>query len=348
MPNPFVCCAACLALVVPALAAADSIPATPGKNPCRGLLLVANKGDRALGIIDPELGRQIASVPEDGITGHEVAASADGKLAFVPVFGDSGVGKAGSDGRLIRVISIAKRQIIGTIDFDKGVRPHCAVLAADGLLYVTAELENAVRVIDPASWEFRAKIDTGQPESHMLAITKDAKMGYTANVGSGTVSVLDLPNRKLLTTIKVADRIQRISLSADDRVMFTADQGKARIAVIDTENHAIKDWISLPGIAYGTAATPDGRWLIVALSGLRKVGIIDLQTMKLHRALEVPPAPQEVLIRPDGAVAYVSCDAIGQIAAIDLKSLALDKMIPAGNGADGLAWANLTIDNTQH
>jgi len=53
---------------------------------------------------------------------HEVAASADGKAAFVPIFGNAGVGKPGTDGQLIRVIDLAKHQITGTIDFGKGVR----------------------------------------------------------------------------------------------------------------------------------------------------------------------------------------------------------------------------------
>ena len=60
-----------------------------------GLLLVANKGERALGLIDPQTGRQVALVPENGVTGHEVIASPDGRTAYVPIYGDSGVGKAG-------------------------------------------------------------------------------------------------------------------------------------------------------------------------------------------------------------------------------------------------------------
>jgi hypothetical protein len=46
-----------------------------------------------------------------------------------------------------------------------------------------------------------------------------------------------------------------------------------------------------------------------------------------------------VLVRPDGAVAYVSCDASKQVAVLDLKNWKLDKLIDAGAGADGLAWA---------
>jgi hypothetical protein len=66
---------------------------TPGAGD--GLLLVANKGDRTLGIIDTTAGQQVAAVPENGVTGHEVIASPDGKTAYVPIYGDSGVGKAG-------------------------------------------------------------------------------------------------------------------------------------------------------------------------------------------------------------------------------------------------------------
>src|SRR5258708_513262 len=68
------------------------------------LLLVANKGDRTLSIINPATGEQLAAVPEDGVTGHEVVASADGKLAYVPIYSDVGVGRAGTDGSLIRVV----------------------------------------------------------------------------------------------------------------------------------------------------------------------------------------------------------------------------------------------------
>ena len=306
----------------------------------RGFLLVANKGDQTLGIIDPAEGRQIVTIPENGVTGHEVAASADGKRAYVPIYGDSGVGKPGTDGQLIRVIDLEKRDVIGTIDFGKGVRPHCAVMGPkNGLLYVTTELSNSVTVIDPQTLKIVASIPTGKSESHMLAITRDGRRGYTANVGSGTVSVLDLEHGKLLTTIPVCRITQRISLSVDDRWVFTADQSKPRLAVIDTTNNEVAQWITMPGIGYGTAPTPDGHWLLVALSGIKQVAVIDLHAMKMARTLDVPRSPQEIVVRPDGAAAYISCDASKQIAVLDLKDWKVEKLIDAGPGADGLAWA---------
>lgn len=304
------------------------------------VLLVANKGDRTLGIVDPEAGRQVATVPEGGTTGHEVAGSPDGGLAYVPIYGNSGVGKPGTDGRNMVVIDIAARKVIGNLDFGHGVRPHCAVFGPkDGLLYVTTELDNTITIIDPHALKIVGTVATGQAESHMLAITPDGKRGYTANVGPGTVSVLDMEARKTLAVIPVSGQVQRISVSVDGRLAFTADQTKPQLAVIDTSNNKVKTWIPLPASGYGTAPTPDGRWLVVAVPSANKVAVVDLSTMKVAHMIDVPAAPQEVVVRPGGRAAYVSCDASHKIAVIRTSDWTVDKLIDAGAGADGLAWA---------
>lgn len=305
-----------------------------------GWLLVANKGDQTLAIVDPVAGQTVAVVAEDGVTGHEVVASPDGKRAFVPIYGNAGVGRPGTDGRLLRVIDLASRKVTGTVDFGKGVRPHCAVFGPkNGLLYVTTELDNTVTVIDPGTLKIVGTIPTGQTESHMLAITRDGRRGYTSNVGSGTVSVLDLEAKKVLATIPVSPQAQRIALSVDDRWVFTADQTKPQLAVIDTATNGVRTWIELPSTGYGTAPTPDGRWLLVALNKINKVAVIDLVALKVVRTLDVPKSPQYVLVQPDGAFAYVSCDASKQVAVIDVKEWKVSKLINTGPGTDGLAWA---------
>jgi YVTN family beta-propeller protein len=305
-----------------------------------GLLLVANKGDQTMGIVDPAAGLQLATVPEDGITGHELVASPDGKRAFVPIYGNSGVGKAGTDGSLVRVIDLASRQVTGTIDMGKGIRPHCAVIGPkNGLLYVTTELDRTITVIDPETLKITGTIPTGQPESHMLAISSDGRRGYTANVAPGTVSVLDMEAKKVITIIPVCRTTQRIALSTDDRWVFTSDQDKPQLAVIDTAKNEVVNWIPLPGPGYGAAATPDGRWLLIAIPRERRVAVVDLQSMKVDRSIAVPRSPQEMLVRPDGGEAYVSCDVSKQVAVINLKDWTVTKLIAAGPVVDGLAWA---------
>jgi YVTN family beta-propeller protein len=304
------------------------------------LLLVANKGGHNLGLIDPGAGRQVAEVPEGGITGHEVAASPDGRTAYVPIYGNSGVGKPGTDGSNMVVVDLASRKVTGNVDFGHGVRPHCAVFGPkNGMLYVTTELDKTISIIDPATLKIVGAVPTGQPESHMLAITRDGRRGYTANVGPGTVSVLDLENKKTIAVIHISRETQRISLSPDDTMVFTSDQTKPQLAVIDASTNKVKAWVPLPGTGYGTASTPDGHWLLVCVPGVNKVAVVDLHSLKVAHTIDVPKSPQEVLVRPDGKMAYVSCDASHQVAAIDISAWKLDKLIDAGPGADGLAWA---------
>jgi DNA-binding beta-propeller fold protein YncE len=303
-------------------------------------LLVANKGDSTLSIVDPSTGQQIALVDEEGVTGHEVATSLDGHRAFVPIYGSGGVGGRGTDGRLMRVIDLEQDKIVGTVDFGSGVRPHCAVVGPkDGMIYVTTELLYAISVVDPRTLKVVATIPTGRPESHMLAITRDGRRGYTANVSTGTISVLDLVARKLVTVISVAPKAQRIALSADDRQVFTADQSQPRIAIVDTTTNQLSGWISLPAIGFSTAATPDGRWLLVTLSGVNELAVVDLHSLRVERTLDLPRSPQEVIVSPDGSAAYVSCDVTGQVAVIDPATWAVVNRIKAGAAADGLAWA---------
>ncbi|HWG20879.1 MAG TPA: cytochrome D1 domain-containing protein [Terracidiphilus sp.] len=303
-------------------------------------LLVAQKGEASLGIVDPVSGKLIAAVPEGGFTGHEVVASRDGKLAFVPIYGNSGVGKPGTDGRNLAVIDIASQKIVGNVDFGHGVRPHDPVLGPkDGLLYVTTELDKTITLIDPRTLKIVGSIPTGQAESHMLALSHDGRRGYTANVGPGTVSVLDIAARKMLAVIPVSSNTQRISITPDDKWVFTADQTRPQLAAIDTASNKVAHWIPLEGIAYGTAPTLDGRYLVVTIPAKSEVAVVDLMTMQVVRSVQTPADPEEVLMRPGGKVTYVSCVASRQIAEIDLGTWKVIRTIQDGRNSDGIAWA---------
>ncbi len=305
-------------------------------------LLVVNQGDSDVSIVDPVSAREVATIAErtTGVHGHEIVASGDGHTAFVPIYGSSGVGKPGIDGHEMLVIDLASRRIVGDIDFGHGVRPHLPVLdPASGLLYVTTELDKTVTVVDPRTRKIVGAVPTGQEESHMLVLSHDGRRGYTANVGPGTVSVLDMAGRKLVAVIPVSGQVQRISISVDDKFVFTSDQTKPQLAVIDTATQRVKTWVALSGSGYGTAATPDGRWLLVAVPSRNQVAVVDLGSMQVAKQIDVPSTPQEILIRPDGKIAYVSCNTSGKVVAIDLTEWKVQKLIVAGKFADGLGWA---------
>jgi DNA-binding beta-propeller fold protein YncE len=302
-------------------------------------LVVVNQTDHTISIVEPVTMKTVATVDVGGVTGHEAVVSPDGRTVYVPIYGNSGVGKPGTDGHSIVAIDLATRKITGSVEFDHGVRPHCILYNPhDGLLYVTTELEQVITLVDPKTLKIVGTIPTGQAQSHMFTLSHDGRFGYTANVGPGTVSVLDIKARKTVAVLPISTNTQRISVSNDDRLVFTADQTKPRLVVIDTATRAVKGEVALPAIGYGTAPTQDGRWLLVAMRPLNQVAVVDLQTMQVARTIDVPKTPTEILVRPDGKLAYVSCG--GKVGVIDLSRWTLASIFDAGAGADGLAWAN--------
>lgn len=307
-----------------------------------GRLLVVSQGDGTLMEFNPSTGEKLGRY-EEGITTmvpHEVAVSPDGRTAYLPIYGNTGVGKPGLDGSKMYRIDVATGKTTATLDFGHGTRPHCVLYdRISGMLYVTTELDKAIAIVDPSTFKIVGSIPTTQEQSHMLAISHDGKRGYTANVGSGTVSVLDLKTRKFLTVIPISANIQRISVSKDDSMAFTADQTSPRLAVIDTATNKLKSWIDLPALGYGSTATKDGQHLLLTLLPASQLASINLKTLRIERTLPVCARPQEVIESPDGKQAYVSCIGGHQIAVVNLADWKVERMIDAGEKADGLAFA---------
>jgi len=306
-----------------------------------GTLLAVNQTDVTLSVIDPVTDKQIATIQEDGrIKAHEVATSPDGKTVYLPIYGSAGVGGAGTDGSEMLVIDLPSRKIVKVVDFGHGVRPHKPVYDTHrNVLYVTTELDQSITAIDPVTFKILYSIPTGQDQSHMLVLSHDGRFGYTANVGPGTVSVLDLKTHENVAVIPVAKHIQRIAISNDDKTVFVSDASSPRLAAIDTASRTVRTWVDLPSKGYGGVVTKDGQYLVLALPGAKQMGVINLSSMKLEKTIDVPASPQEVLLSPDGKDVFVSCNTSGQVAEIDTAKWSVMQLLPAGIWVDGLAWS---------
>src|SRR5437660_11734021 len=90
-----------------------------------GLLVVANQKEHTLLLVDPENRRELAKIVVGG-NGNEVMASKDGRFAYVPIYGNSGVGRAGADGGTIDVMDLQTRKVSAASDSCKPRRPHRA------------------------------------------------------------------------------------------------------------------------------------------------------------------------------------------------------------------------------
>jgi len=302
----------------------------------RGFLFVANQGEHTALVVDLDTRRVISKIGVD-INGHEVAVAPNHHLGYVPIYGNSGVGKPGSDGSTVHVIDLRDGRDSNIIHLGKPVRPHCAKFGPDGLLYVSAELANAIYVVDPATGKVVREIPTGAVESHMFVLSPDGKRAYTANVAAGSVSVVDLQKRSVIAVVPVAKTVQRISISPDGKYVFTHDQGAPRIAVIDTTTNQLARWIDLPATVYSSTPTSDGR-LLLANAPSGKLFVIDLSMEKVTAEYPIPAATGEIAVDGSSERAYVTCPQKGTIEVLDIRGGGMEPPIVLTPGVDGIAW----------
>ncbi len=106
-------------------------------------LLVANKSDDTVDLIDVDSGASRATLPT-GNAPHEIAVSPDGKTAVVTDYGDRE-----APGSSLTVVDIADAKVLGTVDLGEHTRPHGAVWLSPSRVAVTAEGSGHLLVVDP-------------------------------------------------------------------------------------------------------------------------------------------------------------------------------------------------------
>jgi len=171
----------------------------------RGSILALSKADHTLAIVDPVTLNIIARIPV-GSDPHEVIASADGKTAYVSIYGGGSLHE-------LNVIDLVGKKPLPTVDTRPLFGPH-GLIFANGKVWFSAEGSKAVGSYDPLTGKLDWSMGTGQDRTHMIYVTDDGKRVYTTNINSGTVSILvdtliqPGPGARLCVAAPVRDRKQ--------------------------------------------------------------------------------------------------------------------------------------------
>ncbi|HZH29232.1 MAG TPA: beta-propeller fold lactonase family protein [Pyrinomonadaceae bacterium] len=348
-------CVALVALVVAATVAALSVSRTAGAQTAQipattatktasepaaaagaAVLLVLNKADNTLAIVDPVALKVVARVAV-GEGPHEVVASSDGRTAYVANYGTQQV-----SGSSLSIIDIAARREKKRVDLGALRRPH-GIVEAGGKIYFTAEANRAVARYDPATDRVDWLMGTGESVSHMLVITPDAKRIYTANMLSNTVTALNVgagPTPQNITQIAVGKTPEGIGISPDGREVWAANRADGTISVIDTTTNKVLETIAkFSQFPFRVAFTPDGRRVLIPDPMGGELIVFDAATRKETGRIKIAGGTVGVAVSADGRRAYVCLQELDSVAAVDLEKMEVVGRVETGKGPDGIAWA---------
>lgn len=296
-------------------------------------LLVLNKEDATLSLVDPSTGTTLATIAT-GPNPHEVEVTPDGRTAVVSNYGPQ------PGGNSLSIIDLAGRRERARVDLGELRRPHG--LATSGQrVYFTAEDSRHVGRLDTASGRIDWHFPTNQERTHMVVASRDGGTLFSTNMGSNSVSVIGRPGEgnARQTLVTVGSGPEGLDLSPDGRQLWVANSQSGNISIIDVASRAVMKTIDI-----GTRRsnrlkfTPDGALALVSDLTAGELVVVDVKSQAVKARLPIGRGASGILIVPDGSRAYVASASERKLAVVDLKSLAVVGQVATGGGPDGMAW----------
>lgn len=318
---------------------AESSPASAQVAGLSGTLVVTNKGPSTATIVDVASGSTLATLPT-GNGPHEIVISRDGRTAVVT---DYGTGQA--PGSTLTVIDVAGLRVARTIPLATYTRPHGIVfLPGDSLVAVTSEATRTVVVVHVRSGEVVKAVSTDKIGSHMVGVAADGVRAWTGDIGSNTVTELDLRAGRAVRSIEVPAQPEAINVTADGSEAWVGSNATGRVSVVDARTGSVVTAAEGLGWPYRVLFSPDARLALIPDYRGEELRFLDRASRnELGRLALQGAGPQGIAITPDGRHALLSLSRQARIAIIEVASRTVAGHLSVGETPDGVAYTSFVV-----
>lgn len=350
------------------LAIAQDEVATTQRGP---LLCVLAKSAAQAVFVDPDSGAERCRLPV-GVGPHEAATSPDGRMLVVCNYG------AQEPGHSLTVIDAGSLAVSRTIELSRRVgegeeqkeehffRPHGVRFLPDGRhVVVTTETQRRLLVVDLDRGSIVDAIPTDAALSHMVALDREATRAFVANIGGGSISALDLVQRRPIAVIETGKGSEGIAVHPQRDEVWVTNRAADTLSIVDAKE--LQEIAELPCGAFPirVAFTPDGRQALVSCANAGVVEVFDVARRVRVRSFAMgdgdsaaatggaqpksdgaqaagaedkPPVPVGILVQPDGARAFVANTQIDRLTVLDLTEGRVLRRIAVTGEPDGMTW----------
>ncbi len=319
-------------------------------------LLVANKSDATVTLVDLISGRVAATVPV-GIAPHEIAVTTDGLLAVV-----SNYGTALAPGNSLSVIEVAHGNTVGSIDLGKYQHPHGIVFLPDNRrVLVTAEGSGVLLQVDVYLGTVERVIPTGQQGSHMVVYDPSGRRAYVANIGSGSVSLIDVNHAELLAFEASGVGAEGIVLAANGRDLWVTNRAADSISLFDARYLRRLQTLPVAGFPIRAEMTVDGAQLLVTSARSATLNVINAEQRELQQVVKLgltaagaaenmagtefgdSSLPVGIEVAADGERVWIAHSAANQVQELAVGSWRQTRLFVTGRQPDGMAYSSQQV-----
>jgi YVTN family beta-propeller protein len=314
-------------------------------------LVVANKAEATVSLINLVSGEIVATLAT-GEGPHEVGISPDGRFALV-----SNYGYRGGTGQSLTLIDVTAAEVVKTIDLGEYKKPHGVEWIDDERAAVTVEDNRALIVVDVGKGEVIQAIGTEQEVSHMVALDPGGRRAYTANIGSGSITVIDLAQGLLERNIVTGSGAEGIAVSASGAQVWVTNRAADTVTVLNAETFETIKEISSKGFPIRATATPQGQ-VLVTRARAGDLVIYDTETLQEIRTVAFDlssiaaagrlfgdrfgdsSVPIGVIVDGTGEHAFVAHANADIITEINLATGEVIRPLYAGKEPDGMGFSS--------
>ena len=244
---------------------------------------------------------------------HEFTVDAEGRYAYVGIFGIETAWTRGQDGdHRVAEIDLHERRLTRMLDLWPYYRPHGMASDASGRLYAMSEANDMLLVFDhPREQDVpNMAVPSGGVKTHLVTLTRDASRAYGVHLLSNTVTQFHPRDATIAPrAVMPGPRPEGNALSSDERILYVANRGDDTLVAIDTETMTCGRRVktrSDPNRIYRTSA-PNGRdLLLLTNSGEQSISVFDAAQLEEIERIALPANPTALSFHPLRSAAYVS------------------------------------------
>ncbi|MEQ8925438.1 MAG: cytochrome D1 domain-containing protein [Fulvivirga sp.] len=315
----------------------------------KGELLVLNKSDHNVSFISLETGKETAVVGV-GKNPHEVALSPRGNYAAVTNYGSGE-----NPGNSISIIDIVKREVIDIHQFNEGIKPHGIQFVNDEVFIFTAEGTQSFYIVK-LTGEVVKVINTAQRISHMLAYDYKSQLAFVANIGSGSVTVIDIVKREKLKDIITGGGAEGIAVHPNGTEVWVTNREDNSISIIDIKTLKVIEELTTEDFPIRVQFTTNGSLALISCAKSGTVMVFDAKTKSKIKSIAINeqevkdnegrlsssfgegPIPIGILIHPSDKFAYIANTNADILTMLDLGKLEICGRISTRSEPDGLGY----------
>ena len=176
------------------------------------------------------------------------------------------------------------------------------------------------------------------PASAPAPTPAEPKLAIVLNSAEASVSLIDMPTRKVIKTVPVGKEPHHLMLTPDQKTLLIANAAGNDVQLMNPVNGELTGKIPEIIDPYQIGYSPNHKWFIANGNRLDRVDIYaaDGANLKLANTIKLAKTPSHIAYTSDSKIAFITLQDSSELAAIDLATQTLLWKMPTGNTPAGL------------